>query len=117
MTQIKAYRCDECNRLVEKADNLMVIEKQGKTTIRHIVPELGGKGMSGDDGIDLDKEAELHIEQEPQFKEYRLEIRFFEKRKYHNKEQNGKTVDLCINCKKFISGAGKIDCEESHGKE
>jgi hypothetical protein len=79
MMQVTAFKCDECGDLVEKADNVLKVGKQG-----------------------IFKKNEI-------FNDYQLEIRFF-RTKYKAVERNpGKAVDLCENCKKFISGAGEID--------
>jgi len=74
--KISAYKCDECKRLVEKADNLMIIGRQGK-----------GHG-------DL-------------FNKYKMEIRFFSLKKENG--ETGKAMDLCEDCKKYISGAGELN--------
>jgi hypothetical protein len=81
--KVTAFKCDECGELVEEADNVLKVGKQG---------------IFKNDNI---------------FNEYRLEIRFFKIRLIGkgstDNVENGKAVDLCDNCKRFISGTGKID--------
>ena len=73
--KLNAYKCDECGQLVEKASNVLDLEKKTE------------KGNV-----------------------YKLEIRFFQLRHPENGgEERGKSVDLCENCRKFISGAGQVD--------